>query len=514
MYKRQDHNRAVDELAAIGDLDQMACLLALVCGLGGVALGWVAAACTAPWRLAKGLFSDPVRAVLAVTGAMLGVYLAMDAFEVRQVAPEGVNHSLQWAAFLVGAVALVGALAPFLDVARLRRGGFAGWRAARGRDAWLAAWLLGFALTAVFAVPFGATRYALPAMPPLFLMAALFAARFLPPRVPWIAAGLTAVLGLACAIADYRAAGVYREVAEKAVERMAAGGPWESGRTWIWGELGFRWYLEHKAGLEVIPTRSNAPQTGDRVLKSAVCTASDNDGSSGTYRLHPELVKRLKGGAVEDYEDGFPVRIHNAYATALFYGAPGRARGFLPYAFSTAFHDRIQTWEVQGENPFFAGFEQAQKESAPPLRVGENVVRPELDVRLFMVDPEVEMLRSIIMVLPGRITWEGVPVPPDSMLELRVGEHSRLYEFSEPGPGSLLRVLVNGEPVAEKALDTRRDPAQRVWHPLRVDLARWGGQQVAISFQALPQPLPEGADPTFAQYVNVGFGEPRIVARR
>jgi hypothetical protein len=510
-FGQVDMVRATDALGMLAEIDNGECLLAAVAALGALALPWALGALVAPaaglraLRAPRGPFASALAFLAA--GLCAGVGFAAWAASTRAaVQPSGLNLVLQWACLLLGGVALALALAPWLAIAAaaaLR----ANWRLARadhGRAAFAALVLLGFTVAAWWTVPFGCPRYALPALPGLVLLAARATAA-LPARSSWLAAALSAALGLASAEADRRAAEVNREIAGLVSERLR--GDWQSGRTWIWGEIGFRHYLEEIAGLAPIASASNEPASGDRLLKSAVCTASPDDGQSGAYKLHPALVQRLRGGELREFPDAWPLRVHNPFAPAGLYMA---SAGFLPFAFSTAPHDRLQVWDVGGDNPFLARFDRATVERFG----GPAAVPPKVSVDRFLAHPEQEMLMSVAMLYPGRVTWEGVRVPERARLEVQVAEHSRVWAFAEPepGPGTRFTVRVDGEIVAERALDSRRNAADRGWHALAADLGRFAGATVALTFEAGALDAPAGTRADLASYVNAAFGEPRLAS--
>ena len=487
--------RATDELGSL-KIDRTQCLLALVCGLGGALGGYLVVVLGAAPRWVGTLRGQPLRVLLLAGGLAFGGWCAWRAPQVSRIVPPGPNHALQWVLFLLGGAASGLGLAPLVRVRLVSA--YRVWRAEHGRLAWIALWTGGFAVAAWLTVPFGSTRYAVPAMPGALLLCGVVATRLAGPGLHAAAALCCAALGLAAATADVRAAAVYPRMADVVAER--ADDDWSTGTTWIWGELGFRWYLERTAGLEVLPGDSTAPRPGDRVLKSMrLSTASPDDGSSGSYRLHPDVVRRLRPGAQLDFADPFPVRVHSSWAGAGFYGADG---GFLPFSFASPLRDTLQVWDVEGEHPFFGRFDAAFLESAdvPGARIG---------VDRFLAHPDQEMHLAVAIQFPGRITFPDVEVPPGGVLALEVAEHSRVWTFAEPGPGVIARVRVDGEVLAERRLDARRVEADRGWQPLRVDLSAHGGRRVPIAFEAqaqpLAEPLPDGAPDIAERFVVCGF---------
>jgi len=478
-------------------IDHGACLLAAVAALGGVGIGLFLGPLAAPRRVLEALRRAP--RILLVAAAAAAMAFAVWGWRATKVRPELLHNALlHHAVFAFGALALVIALWPFVPTLRI---GFAAWRERRGQSAWLSLWLLGFVVAAWFTLPFGATRYALPALPALFLIGGTLLAH-LPARAAWAAAGLSAVLGVLAAGADHRAAALYPRIGVETAARIAPGGPWHGSNTWIWGELGFRWYLELLAGLEVLPTASNAPREGDRILKSMVlATASPDDGSSGRYRLHPGVVQRIQSESVVEFPDPWPVRIHHSYAGAGFYGADA---GFLPFAFASPPHDRLQVWKVGGANPFVDGLGGAQIFASPG-----GFVR----AQRFLVAMDEPQHMAIEILLPGRATFRGVVIPSGApRFACLVGEHHRLTFEQVAGPATLLRVWVGDAVVAEQRIDTRAGD-RKTWYPLEADLSAYAGQVVELAFEVVSDPAnatgPDGSPPR----IYGGFAEARIETR-
>ncbi|MEO0652119.1 MAG: hypothetical protein AAFZ65_15705 [Planctomycetota bacterium] len=480
-----DALRATSELAE-AEIDRRACFVATVAALGGVSLGWVLAFVSAPRASLTSLQQHRSAWIATVLGAAGGLATGVYGTQLPASAPSGINVLLYWVCFTSGG-AIVGALLWTWGGLRWAFTGGDRWRAWRdehGVLAWLALWSLGFAFAAWMTVPFGSTRYVLPAFPGVFLLAALAARRLLPGYASWVALAVSAVLGLTSTIADRNAARINPRLAAQVAAQVAPGGPWSEGQTWIWGDLGFRWYLEELAGLPVLATRSKAPAPGDRILKSMILsTASPDDGKSGRYRLHPEVVQKMRAGAIVDYEDPWPVRIHNSHAGAGFYGHDG---GFLPFAWSSATHDRLQVWDVEGGNRLLEAIDLRRAETSqvageqpgdPPLQ-GEAAVER---FSVFLPDagapqpPGIDVSDRVALrfKFAGRYTWPNVPVPSDGLLEVLVGEHGSMSAYSIPGPGSLFRVRVNGQVRAERRVDTRGGDATG-WYLLRADLGAAG----------------------------------------
>ncbi|MEM7310707.1 MAG: hypothetical protein AAF682_28800 [Planctomycetota bacterium] len=505
LFGQADPARGVAALDEIAGIDHRSTLLAAVCGLGGMASGWLLGALFAPRRLAKAVLGDPLVLVLVLGGLSVGAWLAIEAAALHGFAPAGLNGALQALFLGFGSVLLAGALLPLLDASAWRGGGLAAWRARRGGDAWLALWMAGFVVAATLFVPFGATRYVLPALPAAVLLAALFCVRRLGAGAATAALAASAALGLACAIADENAAGVYARYSEKIGQRRAPGGPWSQTGLWVWGELGFRWYLERDADARVLPSDSNEPVAGDRILHSSICTASTDDGRSGTYPLSRTLLPRMYAEDHEVWRDGWPLRVHNPRSGAGFYHS---SAGILPFALSTADHDEFLTWLVKDPSPLLESFRFAKVETLEEPRLPGGNVR----VERFFVRPDLPTFPAVKFHFPGRVTWRGVAVPADRpWLTLHVGEHYRLVREALDGPGSIVRVVVGGEVLAELAIDSRRREEDRVWFRLSLDVSRWAGSETTVVFEVEAQE--EHAPPAGRPPVTiVGFADPRFSA--
>ena len=77
-------------------------------------------------------------------------------------------------------------------------------------------------------------------------------------------------------------------------------------------------------------------------------------------------------------------------------------------------------------------------------------------------------------------------------------------EYPREGGGVRFLVRVEGEVVLDFVVDPTRDPAQRGWKRVSLDLARfWGpGQQVEL--------ITEVADPERPHYLTAGWGRPTL----
>jgi hypothetical protein len=526
-----DSARAVDALEALKNIDRQACILAALAAVGGTVLGLFVGLLTAPQALLQSLLRSHGLKLVVAVGLGLGLFASTRAEARDALQPAGANLELQRLLFVMGGLALLLALRTVwrgTSPGEGGGGGFGGWRDRHGHVLLLFFWFTGYLVAAWVTVPFGSTRYALPALPAATLFVILFASGSVGTalgRVLWVALVPTALIGFGAAVADLHAAEVYPEFAARVAARRAGGEKLENANLWIWGELDFRWYLEESPDLQdandggpprVLKRTSNAPAPGDRIFKSAVCTAS-RDGLSGTYQLEPALVQRMKNEAVEVFDDPWPIRIHNSYVAAGFYGAEG---GLLPFAWASAAnddsladgetvpHDRIQTWAIDDANPFFTAFPNARIETTNEITLAAGNITVEPFLVSHGVDLGIEMKTAVSIIFPGRVTWEDVPIGKRvERLELFVAEHDRTAFMA--GPGAVCRVRINGEVAAELTIDSRRDEKQRRWLPLRVDLTPYQGQSVSISFEATEGPWPDKpADAKGPPPISVGFAEP------
>jgi len=223
--------------------------------------------------------------------------------------------------------------------------GLMGW--AQDRKGWadpvfLLVWFLGVILVQlVFMIPYVAVRHLLLMFPPVILLFIREAEALWPmrPRLRgafvYITLGLTMLMGLSAAFADYRMAGTYREVAGRMKERYGD----SPNKVWSLGEFDFRYYMERE-GFEYLGVKSTA-KSGDIVISSYVC-------STGLVAPLPEGYYSVL--SKEEPSSAYPVRTMNPWAAAGFYG---NLMGPLPISISGAKLDEIDVyqlyWETAGE---------------------------------------------------------------------------------------------------------------------------------------------------------------------
>ncbi|MFA5801960.1 MAG: glycosyltransferase family 39 protein [Thermoleophilia bacterium] len=188
----------------------------------------------------------------------------------------------------------------------------------------------------VFLVPYISARHLLLMFPPLIL---LFVREFenlwrghARLRTIFIVTTLFFTLagGLAAAVADYRSASVYPEIAEQIAIQLRRE-PVVGNTVFIRGEFGFRYYLEQQ-GFKMLNDRTEI-KTGDMIIFSSLASPS-NAWPEGSYT---ELFRYEPG-------DGFPFRVWNPWAGAGFYT---NRMGSLPIVFSREIEDRIIVYRFQ-----------------------------------------------------------------------------------------------------------------------------------------------------------------------
>ncbi|MBE0429013.1 MAG: glycosyltransferase family 39 protein [Thermoleophilia bacterium] len=193
-------------------------------------------------------------------------------------------------------------------------------------SAWFAAILSAYVISSL---PFIAVRHLLPLFAPVVLLF-IREAEKLWPRLPRVRTGfivatilVTGLFSLAASIADYRAAGLYRETAGRMAQEYGN----SQVKVWSLGEFEWRYYME-KNGFEYLGVNSEA-RPGDLVIVSEVHT-------QGLVAPLPEGFFTVESRI--EPADRFPVRIMNPWAGAGFYGNP---HGPVPVIFSREKLDEI-----------------------------------------------------------------------------------------------------------------------------------------------------------------------------
>jgi hypothetical protein len=127
------------------------------------------------------------------------------------------------------------------------------------------------------------------------------------------------LFGLACATADYRFAGVYREFAGEVQQLRAEAG--NNPDVWFIGEWGMNYYLR-KAGARYLHATSTAPRLGDYLVIPEM---------PPLWGPAEALRSRLDVAATREFRSPLPLRLFNRRSRAGFYA---HFWGMLPFAFS------------------------------------------------------------------------------------------------------------------------------------------------------------------------------------
>ncbi|HEY3119288.1 MAG TPA: glycosyltransferase family 39 protein [Vicinamibacteria bacterium] len=191
------------------------------------------------------------------------------------------------------------------------------------RRVFLLIWLAGALVTAMVLLPFGASRYMLPAIAPLALLA------FGDMRNGsgrWAAAVATNIaLSLGLSVVDWSHAEAYRAFARSFHP---------AGRVWFVGEWGFRHYMR-QAGHAYLRPDDRSPAPGDWIVRAEL---------AGLHEVDADVRRRAPVTAVSDADCALPLRLMGFAAKAGFYS---HAWGLLPYSVSRASLERFEIRRVQ-----------------------------------------------------------------------------------------------------------------------------------------------------------------------
>lgn len=195
----------------------------------------------------------------------------------------------------------------------------------RPRNYFLLFWAFTVIVYNIFALPFGAARYILPALPPMLLI--LLNVR---QGSGSESGGLKSIsVILACALifgwmssySDYRYAQTYRYFAQEAkIFRTETAG---AGTVWYTGRWGMQYYME-KEGFHMPSSASRELKKGDFIVLPEM---------PQFWQPSPELLPRLKTYATRQFVSPVPLRLFNRRSNAGFYA---HHWGLLPFSFSRA----------------------------------------------------------------------------------------------------------------------------------------------------------------------------------
>ncbi|MBK9383994.1 MAG: glycosyltransferase family 39 protein [Planctomycetes bacterium] len=338
--------------------------------------------------------------------------------------------------------------------------------------------LLGAVLLALLvASPAGAARYVLPLA---VLCIVALRAELAALRGPaWRAAiALQLLLAASLALADLRAARGARELYRRAsalAERSGA-------QLWVRGELGLRYELE-RSGARYLDATERGVEVGDLLVRSERATPADSRFSARVDAALPVAPQWIL-----DASDAFPLRLHQPYAGAGFYG---HRAGLLPFAFARAPHELVFVHRF-AEAPDLLDLDRAERVGA-----SENSALAEDFARYARVRPaapraDLELARALHLVARRasggemRLRFEvDLPAEPRK-LGGRWAEPARLHEDTVPGHASEVELAVRALDGSSRAISfvgrsrARARVEDRRWWPLELDLAPLRGRRVAI----------------------------------
>jgi radical SAM superfamily enzyme YgiQ (UPF0313 family) len=103
---------------------------------------------------------------------------------------------------------------------------------------------------------------------------------------------------------------------------------------------------------------------------------------------------------------------------------------------------------------------------------------------------------------PSRITYKGVFIPPDSVMDFDISLAE--YTYTLEGGGVEFILKVNGRTLFKKFLDPKRRQQDRGWHAFSIDMNRFAGKKVDVVFSTTsPNNM----------YCTAGWGRPTLLKK-
>jgi hypothetical protein len=208
-----------------------------------------------------------------------------------------------------------------------------GWTGRRERDILLAGWIAAGAAFVVLFAPFMAVRHVLPVIPAVLLaLGGLCEGRA---QRGWMvtACALTAGLGIALGVSDWRFADQYRSQAHRLRERFGS-----EARIWYLCNWGWRWYAEAE-GMQAYLKGQTELSTGDVVVIPEVAGGPKRLAGSDESKIWRREVLEVPAPPITRLRTMRPQPLGGYY---------GFLEGGLPWSFSSEPLERFRILRVGG----------------------------------------------------------------------------------------------------------------------------------------------------------------------
>lgn len=150
------------------------------------------------------------------------------------------------------------------------------------------------------------------------------------------------------------------------------------------------------------------------------------------------------------------------------------------------------------EHYFLLRFQEARIATDDPARVG-----------VYTFDLDGDRRPTLWLHPPSRVTYQLVP-PPRAALRTAIALRPAVWS-SDKGDGVVFEVLVEEAGVRRtlfsRYLDPKHDPEDRRWEPVTIDLSRYAGRAITLTFAT------SGGPAGNIDYDWAGFGNPTLEAR-
>jgi hypothetical protein len=175
-------------------------------------------------------------------------------------------------------------------------------------------WLASVLFYNIFLMPFGALRYIMPAIVPMYFIILWNSVKG---KSLVLSAILTAFLGLAVACSDYIYASSYRDFSAQVKQTVGT----SSARVWYIGEWGMNYYMR-KNGFRYLAVNGESPKEGDLIIMADV---------PRLWSPSLELYSRMKLIDVREVETWLPVRVMGLGINTGYYSY---LWGYQPFSIS------------------------------------------------------------------------------------------------------------------------------------------------------------------------------------